>query len=194
MPLSEAAQERISLQSRVLWENFESAHGGKYQPRNLLHPDNINAYGGVLLDFFDLCAQILIEDFEVVETNILWANLESLRPEKTKNRAVSWLHWQFLGNSLRINIVLDHECLLNAVPIQLQHRLRTKLILHEIGHLYHWGYLATQPGFTREALPFHESEAWWFCFAVLGYCSAMCACEKKNNPEGGDMPPIWEMV
>lgn len=197
MPLTPSLHERISRVSRLLWEDFARFHGGEYSPHNIFkhEPTFSHTVNESLLEFFRYCSQILIRE-DVYETEIWWDDLSEIRDEGDDNRAVSWLACQQLaGNRIRLIIVLDQDCLLREVPVQLLQSVRAKLILHEVGHIFHFDQLFdTSHGYAKEATPAQEAEAWWFCYAVLGLAVAHSACEKKQDPSGSGLPPIWRLI
>lgn len=197
--MSIETQARIVRVLSVLWEDFIEYHDTKYSARHLWKhgPAFTHAPSEVLLDFLTFCAQILIPD-PVGDVQISLQDLGDQRAKQDDNRAMSWLAIEQLGlNNRRVIVVLDHEFLLNEVSVPLLQIVRTKQILHEIGHLLHYEHLFKSTDrypLVAEAQPVHEAEAWWFCYSLLGLTVAQCAYEKKKRPQESGMPPIWRVL
>jgi hypothetical protein len=83
------------------------------------------------------------------------------------HRAPSWL-WQNASESPLVFIDTGHIESVISGPVV--HRIYTRLVLHEIGHLLlHWEKLKPQ-GYAsvKPSSPDDEEEAWLFCEVIMG--------------------------
>lgn len=193
MPLDEDSQKKISNEAKVLWSDFLVAYPD-YSPEKLFeHGLRAKTIRKMLLDFFTFCTVLVEQEFDHVE--IRWSDLSAKRQPENNNRAVSWLSYMDYDRRV-LGIHLDIKCLVEEVPSPLMSLVKAKLILHEIGHLYHWDELfaLTSSHFANEATGEQEAQAWWFCYNVLGFAVAECACNKKMKPQESGLPPIWQLI
>jgi len=150
--------------------------------------------------FLAFCADIFVPSgADSVETTIFPMKLGGLAP-KDGNQPASWLvGFQKSGQDGLVTISIDTECLYNRLPLDAATRTKNHLILHEIGHLVlHWDSLLGvdamgNRSMARSATPQEEAEAWWFCYAVLGYAIGQRAYWNKKDPLNAD-GLVWTLL
>ncbi|MEM9943190.1 MAG: hypothetical protein AAF939_16625 [Planctomycetota bacterium] len=158
------------------------------------HSHRINP---VVLKFFRFCAEIFAAEPESihVEANVIYFNLDRMHPGD--QRAASWLMWLTGSDGSECpTILIDKECLDQHLSFLDSIRARNHLTLHEIGHLVlHKNELRGSgdlPKFANRAFPQHESEAWWFCYSLLGLCVSECANQNSKDSDNPD-DQIWKI-
>jgi len=194
-------QAKIVKDVRALWETFEEFQAGDARPRDVFtrHSRSWRQFNEIVLDFFNFCAQLLIDgDYTTIDAYIVEGELDSIRRPSDNNRPISWLtNMPDRSGACVPVIIVDRKWLEKNVAVQMLELVKSRTILHEVGHLRHWDYLFEGKDSSvlfPEALPEHEAEAWWFCFALVGLLFAECAYEKKRSPSESELPPVWRIL
>lgn len=185
-----------------LWDDYVQSQPGSSLDRPDLFrtPSGKTGTNDAIRGFLGFCADIFVpQGGNSVDTTIFPMNLEGLAP-KNGNQPASWLvGFQSSGGPCLVTITIDANCLYTRLPLDAATRTKNHLILHEIGHLVlHWDSLlgADSVGhrsMARSATPQEEAEAWWFCYAVLGYAIGQRAFQNKTEPTNAD-DMIWSLV
>jgi len=135
------------------------------------------------VQFFRYCAQIFVGAAADV---VNYGLDESAGVPNYTGRATSWLFniptRDYENYPL---VIIDANFLAGQEPPLELAKIWTRLLLHEIGHLVlHWEELDAQrvAGRIPAATAPQESEAWWFCFVVLGFSVSSYAFSIKGTP------------
>jgi hypothetical protein len=133
-----------------------------------------------------------------VKVRIQYATLSTMRPAGLNNPAASWLHCSSTGNSIEITIIVDidqiGQFLRSASSEGMEVYYAAMLILHELGHLFHFDSLFPQNGHAADATGDQESEAWLFATTFAGLWLADAAKSKKDLGNGVTLPPAWQLL
>jgi hypothetical protein len=136
------------------------------------------------VQFFRYCAQL----FTGSDGEVWNYNLRTAVPDHS-GRAVSWL-WNLPDENGKVRPVVTIDAEYLADETTDLYKTWTRLLLHETGHLVlHWESFESQrlAGRIPDATSDQESEAWWFCIAVMGCAVCNHAPRQKIGP-----PPAHE--
>ncbi len=190
--------DKIARLARSLWVDYVTSLDSPVHEDAVLNPGRLAS--NLIAGFFRFCAAILVSEpgATAVDANIVISTLGYVAPAGGEPPA-SWL--VSIRDSVGCEcptIVVDHACLNQHLSYDAAMRAKNHLLLHEIGHLVlHWDLIHRSPPpgqqrLARAAFPKEEAEAWWFCYALLGYIVAKCAYSNKKDPKNAD-DQIWRL-
>lgn len=208
--LGDVDRARAVQMAWSLWDMFIQKHAKMYDNSSLFKKDvTRNPYRNPCAEaFMYFCAKA----GPCAEGGIITRQtLTQVRPNKP-NRAVSWLSAYLNRAEHKCPIlVIDSDYLKDQIPVLeaplVVHRVYTRLLLHEVGHLVlHWDQMiqeltskdapASLGGLEARwpvSSPKQEAEAWLFCYAVLGAGIGRYAFLAREGPVD-DNDPAWRIL
>ncbi len=174
----------IAAKAKSLWDGFVDNYNSQFPPQSLFRDDYRATVNPMALHFGLHCVKSLgiqrLEDTAIC----LRQNLDG------EQRAPSWL-WKNEDGAPIILMDVDQVTLSFPQNEKEQKKIRTRLFLHEIGHIVlHLSALKNQrsafhPGVSDD----QEEEAWIFCNVIVGLA---LGCVARSGRLNNVIDGAWE--